>query len=219
MLSRAYWDIISLENMSVKSVEKFFEKIWKKVLTKVRVSDIIVKLSRKSGSDHGAKSESKKFWKKFKKGIDKGEAMWYNRQALARERSKLDNWTTEDRSTKQICKCEYKICQNQREHNSKKVKKARINSSNRIWPWKRKIYNCLRVWSWLRMNAGGVHNTFKSNGEPFGGISGGRVSNAWATCPCVGDNSWKRLLIPHNASGTHVSDAKDLLRKDGLALD
>ena len=27
-------------------------------------------------------------------------------------------------------KCEYKICQNQREHNSKKVKKARINSSN-----------------------------------------------------------------------------------------
>jgi len=28
-------------------------------------------------------------------------------------------------------------------------------------------------------------------------VSGGRVSNAWMTCPWEGDNSWKRLLIPH----------------------
>ena len=69
------------------------------------------------------------------------------------------------------------------------------------------------------MNAGGVHNTFKSNGEPFGGISGGRVSNAGATCPYVGDNSWKRLLIPHKVTRSHVLVTKDLLRKDGLALD
>lgn len=27
--------------------------------------------------------------------------------------------------------------------------------------------------------------------------SGGRVSNAWITCPVQGDNSGKRLLIPH----------------------
>ena len=27
------------------------------------------------------------------------------------------------------------------------------------------IYYFQRVWSWLRMNAGGVHNTFKSNGD------------------------------------------------------
>ena len=29
-------------------------------------------------------------------------------------------------------------------------------------------------------------------------FSGERVSNAWATCLSEGDNSWKRLLIPHN---------------------
>ena len=28
-------------------------------------------------------------------------------------------------------------------------------------------------------------------------LSGGRVRNAWVTCPVQGDNSWKRLLIPH----------------------
>ena len=71
------------------------------------------------------------------------------------------------------------------------------------------------------MNAGGVHNTFKSNGEEDFGplISGGRVSNAWATCPRVGDNVRKQTLIPHNVSEPHDSDTKDLLRKDGLALD
>ena len=52
-----------------------------------------------------------------------------------------------------------------------------------------------------------------------GMISGGRVSNAWATCPCVGDTVWKRTLIPHNVSESHGLDTKDLLRKDGLALD
>ena len=76
---------------------------------------------------------------------------------------------------------------------------------------------CSRVWSWLRMNAGGVHNTFKSNEVAI--PSGGRVSNAWATCPCVGDTVWKRTLIPHNVVRSHGLITKDLLRKDGLALD
>jgi hypothetical protein len=31
--------------------------------------------------------------------------------------------------------------------------------------------------------------------------SGGRVSNAWEICPVEGDNSWKRLLIPHTPYG------------------
>ena len=71
------------------------------------------------------------------------------------------------------------------------------------------------------MNAGGVPNTFKSNGdEDFGPlISGGRVSNAGATCLCVGDNNWKRLLIPHNVATSHGDATKDLLSKDGLASD
>ncbi len=28
-------------------------------------------------------------------------------------------------------------------------------------------------------------------------VSGERVSNTWVTYPEVGDNNWKRLLIPH----------------------
>ncbi len=52
------------------------------------------------------------------------------------------------------------------------------------------------------MNAGGVPNTCKSNGEHneiyFNVLlSGERVSNALVTCPEEGDNSSKGLLIPH----------------------
>lgn len=73
-----------------------------------------------------------------------------------------------------------------------------------------------RVWSWLRINAGGAHKTCKSNGSRCNdfdmdrelvrrkwrltynnGFSGGLVSNAWATCLLEGNNSEKSLLIPH----------------------
>ena len=47
------------------------------------------------------------------------------------------------------------------------------------------------------MNAGGVPNTCKSNGDLEIGLSGERVSNALVTCPEEGDNSSKGLLIPH----------------------
>jgi hypothetical protein len=47
------------------------------------------------------------------------------------------------------------------------------------------------------MNAGGVLNTCKSNGELAIDLSGERVSNALVTCPEAGDNSSKGLLIPH----------------------
>ena len=50
-------------------------------------------------------------------------------------------------------------------------------------------------------------------------LSGGRVSNAWATCPFVWNNVWKRTLIPHNARISHGNRAKDLLQRDGLASD
>ena len=46
------------------------------------------------------------------------------------------------------------------------------------------------------MNAGGVLNTCKSNGEIAISLSGERVSNALVTCPEDGDNSSKGLLIP-----------------------
>ena len=37
--------------------------------------------------------------------------------------------------------------------------------------WKRFRYNFLRVWSWLRTNAGGVPNTCKSNGVSPSGLT------------------------------------------------
>ena len=48
------------------------------------------------------------------------------------------------------------------------------------------------------MNAGGVLNTCKSNGDPglALGISGERVSNTWATSPSLWDNPGKPGLIP-----------------------
>ena len=84
-----------------------------------------------------------------------------------------------------------------------------------------------RVWSWLRMNAGGVHNTFKSNGvivlDPFGvkmwEESGGRVSNAWATCLWERDSLGKLKVIPHDTLDSHGFNVKDLSLRDGLASD
>ena len=77
------------------------------------------------------------------------------------------------------------------------------------------------------MNAGGVPNTCKSNGEAasetFGRkkqhLSGGRVSNAWATCPVQGDNSRKRLLIPHKPAVPHGTAGKTPVVLDGPASD
>ena len=42
----------------------------------------------------------------------------------------------------------------------------------------------------------------------FWKFSGERVSNAWETCLSVGDNSWKRLLIPHNTLVPHGTEVK-----------
>ena len=50
-------------------------------------------------------------------------------------------------------------------------------------------------------------------------LSGGRVSNAWVTCRMQGDNSWKRLLIPHKRTGPHGLVWKDLSAYDGPASD
>ena len=52
--------------------------------------------------------------------------------------------------------------------------------------------------------------------------SGERVSNAWETCPSMGDNSSNELLIPHTTFGSHGPKVKGGLSlklplKDGPA--
>ena len=68
------------------------------------------------------------------------------------------------------------------------------------------------------MNAGGVPNTCKSNEDlPVNSftrrhLSGERVSNALVTCPEVGDNSSKGLLIPHVISWIRCLLIKGVIR-------
>ena len=50
-------------------------------------------------------------------------------------------------------------------------------------------------------------------------LSGGRVSNAWVTCLIQGDNSWKRLLIPHKRTASHDAVWKTPVVWDGPASD
>ena len=67
------------------------------------------------------------------------------------------------------------------------------------------------------MNAGGVPNTCKSS-EPFG-VSGGRVSNAWVTCPVHTDNIPKGMLIRDNIFLSHGRSIKAPAVQDGPASD
>ena len=50
-------------------------------------------------------------------------------------------------------------------------------------------------------------------------LSGGRVSNTWATYLGERDSFWKRMVIPHNIHGPHDLCIKDLSLWDGLASD
>ena len=85
--------------------------------------------------------------------------------------------------------------------------KTQSNLSNRL-------NFLLRVWSWLRTNAGGVPNTCKSSEwSSFGnGFSGGRVSNTWATCLIEGNSLPKGRLIPHKIVVPHGTAIKGAIR-------
>ena len=56
-------------------------------------------------------------------------------------------------------------------------------------------------------------------GQILGELSGGRVSNAWATCLTLGDSSWKRLVIPHKRTVLHGTVWKTPVVWDGPASD
>ena len=103
----------------------------------------------------------------------------------------------------------------------KRPKSSKKESQRKTGGMKRRIN--MRVWSWLRMNAGGVPNTCKSNGHNLkpseNYVSGGRVSNAWVTCPIPGDTSRKRLLIPHKRTALHEAVWKTPVVWDGPASD
>ena len=47
-------------------------------------------------------------------------------------------------------------------------------------------------------------------GWNLGGLSGGRVSNAWITCLIQGDNGEKFPLTPHKTTAPHGAGVKYL---------
>ena len=73
------------------------------------------------------------------------------------------------------------------------------------------------------MNAGGVPNTCKSNGDRMkpsdSCLSGGRVSNAWVTCPVHTDNIPKGMLIRDKILLSHGRSIKAFAVQDGPASD
>ena len=50
-------------------------------------------------------------------------------------------------------------------------------------------------------------------------LSGGRVRNAWVTCPVQGDNTEKSVLKPHKLTGPHGPGRKTPVVQDGPASD
>ena len=110
---------------------------------------------------------TKKSQKTFKKGIDKREWLWYNNKAVRKTGKRNGHWklNNEERSTsiKYVQERNSKISERTNTTQTK-VREAKI-ALEMIWTRRGEIkYKHSRVWSWLRMNAGGVHNTFKSNG-------------------------------------------------------
>ena len=50
-------------------------------------------------------------------------------------------------------------------------------------------------------------------------LSGGRVRNAWVTCPVQGDNTEKSVLKPHKPPRPHGLEGKTPVVQDGPASD
>ena len=148
--------------------------------------------------------------------------MWYNQKVAAKKRWRmiLENWTTRD--SMKHSKCEISRQFWKRKYTLKKVK------SNQARNWFYAPSPELKILWFREFDPGSgltlaacITHSSRTVKKTLRGllISGGRVSNAWATCPFVGDNDGKLSLIPHNQVVRHRTACKDLLQKDGLASD
>ncbi len=95
------------------------------------------------GKNRAFEKNFKKNQKNFKKGIDKRQREWYNVKAVAKKHS--DRTLTIEQQIKEVqskkASANIKSVKNQREHNSKKVKKVKISSNGSDRPRGRRIYN------------------------------------------------------------------------------
>ena len=153
--------------------------------------------------------------------LDKPSGKWYHIQAVARRRPvpcKLNNAKTNKKHLGQLMDC-LSVSEKTANENSWVILLEANYSKTWFKVWKDFGYNFLRVWSWLRTNAGGVPNTCKSNGDKDFGfyLSGARVSNTWITWPKEGDNTWKQVLIPHKTTMSHDEGVKEKSLWEGFA--
>ena len=188
-----------------KCAKRNIEKSWKKVLTNQNSSGkILLVAAETETTTQRIKTTEKTFSKKVKKVVDKHWKMWYPIKVAAETEKQQNNWTLITKQyipTPKILTWIFGTKPKQKVNNgrisqdvystgSKEEMNLLENKFSRSIDFSSKNLNS-RVWSWLRMNAGGVLNTCKSNEvEIFGSkLSGGRVSNAWVTCLVQGDNS------------------------------
>ena len=160
------------QRMKHKS-EKKFEKTRKKFLTNEISCANICKLSTRAAANW--KEQQKEIWKNLKKVLDKCKMLWYSKWAIRESEQRtlyIVNWIMQRQTITPwtiIMDC-LSVFRNEfitANENSwvylldKFIQNFDLSSSEFR-------YNFLRVWSWLRTNAGGVPNTCKSNGVPSG---------------------------------------------------
>ena len=111
---------------------------------------------------------------KWKKAVDNNDEKWYINRRRSKRAKHLDKWTMYP--TLKILK---KIFRKR----TKTKSKLGIFEASFIMTWSTKHFN-MRVRSWLRMNAGGVPNTCKSNEVCWNEIrrmKAYRVADGWVT--------------------------------------
>ena len=161
----------------------------KRVLTKTKKWCIINKFAFEL-------TTSQKVFLTLKKVLDKNRETMYNKKVRVERNTskanfeklwkkcltKIEKWCIINKlsteSKKNLEKITAQQVRKEAETNKKEFEKSNTHK------------DYMRVWSWLRTNAGGVLNKCKSNEELcFGTIpSGGLVSNTWVTNLIQGDN-------------------------------
>ena len=148
-------------------------------------------------------------WKEIKKVLDKRKWIWYNKWADYSNLTKnIDNWTVRnlERFWESIRTLQWKL------------KTFKTVNSDSIWMNELAKFNLTEInfltWEFdpgsgwtlaacLTHASRTKHFIWFPSGLIILWLSGGRVSNAWVTCLVQGDNSWKRLLIPHKRTVPH----------------
>ena len=194
-------------------------------MTKVILLAIIIKLSREGTAAKACSYglygnfEAERLQKISKKVLDKRTFMRYNIQAVTKQvaaQQDLENWTK--LKLVEPWTWVWKPTINNSKFTSNSYRTQAIVSEwlqrFNAFKWRlNTIYKEFDPGSGRTLAARLTHaSRTESRGACFSWFSGERVSNAWVTCPGVGDNSWKRLLIPHKPTDPHGSAGKGFIR-------